>query len=267
MRELYIRGISGLFYVGLILGSVFYDLLLYTLVILIFSALAMIEFQRLVAHKSYMPVALVVLLVYNFYQSKIFTTELLYPLLSVFMAHVFLIYWLFSNKAIQLEYLSRTLLSLFYLGLGCFFIIALAGNGDHFEPKNVLLFFVLIWTNNSFAYVTGKQMGKNPLFPRVSPKKTWEGFLGGLVFALIAAFIFQNFHPDQSLGFYIIVAFITSVLATLGDLIQSHFKRYAKVKDSGSLIPGHGGFFDRMDSAIFVAPWFYLLLNFKEYVS
>ena len=71
MRELYIRGISGLFYVGLILGSVFYDLLLYTLVILIFSALAMIEFQRLVAHKSYMPVALVVLLVYNFYQSKI----------------------------------------------------------------------------------------------------------------------------------------------------------------------------------------------------
>ena len=110
-------------------------------------------------------------------------------------------------------------------------------------------------------------MGKNPLFPRVSPKKTWEGFLGGLVFALIAAFIFQNFHPDQSIGFYIIVAFITSVLATLGDLIQSHFKRYANVKDSGSLIPGHGGFFDRMDSAIFIAPWFYLLLNFKEYVS
>ena len=89
MRELFIRGISGLFYVGLILGSVYYDRLIFTLVILIFSGLAMVEFQRLVDHKSYMPIALVILLVYNFYQSKINTPDLFYPLLSVFMAHVF----------------------------------------------------------------------------------------------------------------------------------------------------------------------------------
>lgn len=267
MRELYIRGISGLFYVALILGSVFYDRLIFTLVILIFSILAMIEFQRLVAHKSYMPIALVILLVYNFYQSKIDTPELKYPLLSVFIAHIFLIYWLFSNKTLQFGYLSKTLLSLFYLGLGCFFIIVLAGNANQFQPKNILLFFVLIWVNNSFAYLVGKKLGKKPLFSRISPKKTWEGFIGGLVFVLITAFIFENFYPQRSMGFYIIVALTTSGLATLGDLIQSQFKRYAKVKDSGSLIPGHGGFFDRMDSAIFVAPWFYLLLNFKEYVS
>tara|TARA_B100001175_G_C19510374_1_gene643423 strand:- start:1225 stop:2028 length:804 start_codon:yes stop_codon:yes gene_type:complete len=267
MRELYIRGISGLFYVALIIGSVFYDRLHYTIVILIFSGLAMIEFQRLVGHKSYMPIALFILLVYNFYQSKIDSPELLYPLLSVFMAHLFLIYWLISNREIKLGYLSKTILSLFYLGMGCFFIIALGGNADHFQSKNVLLFFVLIWSNNSFAYLTGKQMGKNLLFSRVSPKKTWEGFIGGLVFTLMAAFIFQNFYPERSIVLYIIFALITSVLATFGDLIQSHFKRFANVKDSGSLIPGHGGFFDRMDSAIFVGPWFYLLLNFKEYVS
>ena len=265
--ELYIRGISGLFYVSLILGSVFYDQLLYTIVILIFSILVMIEFQRLVSHKSYMPIALVILLVYNFYKSKIFTDELIYPLISVFIAHVFLIYWLFGNKTIQLGYLSRTLLSLFYIGLGCFFMIALAGNSDHFQPKNILLFFVLIWTNNSFAYLTGKQIGKTYLYPRVSPKKTWEGFFGGLVFALITALVFQKFYYDKSIEFYIIIALITSILATLGDLIQSQFKRLANVKDSGSLIPGHGGFFDRMDSAILVAPWFYLILNFNIYVS
>ena len=141
--ELYIRGISGLFYVSLILGSVFYNQLLYTIVIVIFSILVMIEFQRLVSHKSYMPIALVILLIYNFYKSKIFTDELIYPLVSVFIAHIFLIYWLFNNKAIQLGYLSKTLLSLFYIGLGCFFMIALAGNSDHFQPKNILLFFVL----------------------------------------------------------------------------------------------------------------------------
>jgi phosphatidate cytidylyltransferase len=227
----------------------------------------MVEFQRLVDHKSYMPIALVILLVYNFYQSKINTPDLFYPLLSVFMAHVFLLYWLYSNKSIALGYLSRTLLTLFYIGLGCFFIIALAGNADQFQPKNIVLFFVLIWINNTFAYLVGKKLGKNPLFSRVSPKKTWEGFVGGLIFTLITAFVFQYFYANQSTIHYLIIALITSVLATLGDLIQSQFKRYAQVKDSGSLIPGHGGFFDRMDSAIFVAPWFYLLLNFKEYVS
>jgi len=267
MRELFVRGISGLFYVGLILGSVYYDRLIFTLVILIFSGLAMVEFQRLVNHKSYMSIALAILLAYNFYQSKINTPELFYPLLSVFMAHVFLIYWLYSKKSISLGYLSRTLLSLFYIGLGCFFIIALAGNVNQYQPQNILLFFVLIWINNSCAYFIGKKLGKNPLFLRVSPKKTWEGFVGGLIFTLITALIFHHFYANQSILYYLIIALITSVLATLGDLIQSLFKRYAKVKDSGSLIPGHGGFFDRMDSAIFVAPWFYLLLNYKEYVS
>jgi phosphatidate cytidylyltransferase len=267
MKELYIRGISGLLYVGLILGSVFFNQLLFTLVILIFSSLAIVEFQRLIDHKSYMPMALVILLIYNFYQSKIHSPELFYPLVSVFIAHIFLIYWLFSKKTIHFGYLSKTLLTLFYMGLGCFFIIALGGNGDLFQSKNILLFFLLILTNNSFAYLVGKKIGKNPLFDRISPNKSWEGFFGGIFFCLITAYIFHMFHPGSSLGFYCFTAILTGVMASVGDLIQSKFKRYAKVKDSGSLIPGHGGFYDRMDSAIFVAPWFYFLLNFKEYVS
>lgn len=267
MKELHVRGISGLLYASLILGSVFFHQLSFTLIILLFSTLAIIEFQRLIDHKSYMPIALVVLLVYNFYQSKINTPELFYPLISVLIAHVFLVYWLFTPRTIQLKYLSKTLLTLFYLGLGCFFINALAGSAEGFEPKNVMLFFLLIWTNNSFAYLIGKKLGKNPLFSRISPNKSWEGFFGGVFFSIVAAFIFQIFYSNHSLAFYLITAFLTAILASLGDLIQSQFKRYAKVKDSGSLIPGHGGFFDRMDSAIFVAPWFYLLLNLKEYVS
>jgi len=267
MKELYIRGVSGFLYVSLILGSVFFNQLLFTLIILIFSVLAIVEFQGLIKHKSYMPVALMILLVYNFHQSKINTPELLIPLTSVFIAHIFLVYWLFGNKTIEFGYLIRTLLTLFYLGMGCFFIIAMAGTADEFQSKNILLFFILIWTNNSFAYLVGRRIGKNPLFNRISPNKSWEGFFGGIFFCFIAGFVFQKFYPEHSLVFYMIIALFTGILASLGDLIQSKFKRHANVKDSGSLIPGHGGFYDRMDSAIFVAPWFYLLLNFKEYVS
>ena len=101
MKELYVRGISGLLYATLILGSVLFHQLSFTLIILLFSTLAIIEFQRLIDHKSYMPMALVVLLVYNFYQSKINTPELFYPLISVLIAHVFLVYWLFTPRTIQ----------------------------------------------------------------------------------------------------------------------------------------------------------------------
>ena len=267
MKELYVRGISGLSYAALITGSLLYNHLAFTIVILVFTGLAMFEFQRLINHKSYMPIALIILLVYNFYQSKINTPELLYPLASVFIAHSFLNYWLYSKKSIQLGYMSKTLLTLFYLGLGCFFILAIGGNKDQYEPKNILLFFVMIWTNNSFAYLVGKKVGKKPLFTSISPNKTWEGFYGGLGFSIIVAYFFWQFYSEFSIGFYMIIALIISVLSTIGDLIQSRFKRYANVKDSGALIPGHGGFFDRMDSAIFVSPWFYLLLNLKEYVS
>ena len=88
-----------------------------------------------------------------------------------------------------------------------------------------------------------------------------EGFLGGLIFTIIAAFIIYYYKADFLLNFYLIYAILITVLATLGDLIQSKFKRHANVKDSGSLIPGHGGFFDRMDSVIFSAPWIYFFVK------
>jgi phosphatidate cytidylyltransferase len=105
------------------------------------------------------------------------------------------------------------------------------------------------------------------MFLRISPKKTWEGFFGGLIFSLAVALVFHHFSPESSVVFYLSVASLCSIWATVGDLIQSKFKRLVNVKDSGSLIPGHGGFFDRMDSVIFSAPWIYLLFNFKDYVS
>ena len=151
--------------------------------------------------------------------------------------------------------------------IGLFFIIALAGTGENYNPTEVFLFFILVWVNNSFAYLIGKKVGKRPLFKSISPKKTWEGFLGGLLFTVIAAIIIYYYKADFSLNFYLIYAILITVLATFGDLIQSKFKRQANVKDSGSLIPGHGGFFDRMDSVIFCAPWIYFFVKLNQYVS
>ena len=151
------------------------------------------------------------------------------------------------------------------MGLGCFFIIAIAGNTDQYEPKNILLFFALIWTNNSFAYLVGKKVGKKPLFSRISPNKTWEGFAGGFAFAIIMGFILDQYvYVDAGYApyFWMKSAIFIAPAAVAGDLFQSALKRKMKVKDTGTIMPGHGGVLDRFDAMLFALPVFYVLLYF-----
>ena len=267
MKEIYIRSISGVLYVTSILVGLFNNQIAFSIVILIFSILALIEFQRLISYKSYFAIALLILLVYNFYKSHIDHSSVIYLLIANFTSHFFLLYKLFKNQKIKFKYITKSILSATYLSLGCFFIIALAGTAESYNPLEVFLFYMLVWVNNSFAFLIGKKIGKRPLFKSISPKKTWEGFLGGLLFTIITASVFYYSKAFFSLNFYILLAIIIAILSTLGDLVQSKFKRYANVKDSGSLIPGHGGFFDRMDSVIFSAPWMYFLIKLNQYVS
>ena len=267
MREIYVRGISGVLYSTFILVGLFNNQITFSIVLVIFSILALIEFQRLINYKSYFAIALLLLLVYNFYKSNIDHSYLNYLLMANFTCHFFLLYKLFKNKKIKFKYITKSILSSIYIALGCFFIIALAGTAENYNPMEVLLFFILVWVNNSFAFFIGKKIGKRPLFKTISPKKTWEGFIGGLLFTIIAASIFYYSKAFFSLNFYILLAILIATLSTLGDLVQSKFKRYADVKDSGYLIPGHGGFFDRMDSVIFSAPWVYFLIKLNHYVS
>ena len=121
---------------------------------------------------------------------------------------------------------------------------------------------VLTWVNDSFAFLIGKNFGKTKLFVSVSPKKTIEGFVGGFIFALIAGYIISLFNSDLSLNDWFIVAGIVSIIGTIGDLVESKLKRQAKIKDSGTIMPGHGGILDRLDSLLFVAPFVYLYINF-----
>jgi phosphatidate cytidylyltransferase len=105
------------------------------------------------------------------------------------------------------------------------------------------------------------------LFPSISPKKTIEGFIGGLIFSCIASYFIATFTNTLTFAHWLVLSIIVSIFGTLGDLIESKFKRQANVKDSGIIMPGHGGLLDRLDSIIFVAPFFYLYLRLITYVS
>jgi phosphatidate cytidylyltransferase len=147
------------------------------------------------------------------------------------------------------------------------FLILIANYHETYNPNILLGSFILIWVNDSFAYLVGKNFGKQKLFELISPKKTVEGFLGGLFFSCIASYFIATFTNTLSSTNWLILSIIISVFGTLGDLIESKFKRQAKVKDSGVIMPGHGGLLDRLDSIIFTAPFIYLFLRILTYVS
>ncbi|WP_312823994.1 phosphatidate cytidylyltransferase [Epilithonimonas sp.] len=121
----------------------------------------------------------------------------------------------------------------------------------------VFMLFVLIWSSDTFAYLTGKFFGKHKMAPKISPKKTWEGFAGGVVLTLILGFFVEKYFPELR-GNWMIVGLLTATFAPLGDLVESQLKRSFAVKDSGNIIPGHGGILDRLDSFIICAPVIYL---------
>jgi phosphatidate cytidylyltransferase len=164
---------------------------------------------------------------------------------------------------------KRYLYIIFYIISGFVFLALIPFTNKDFEPQIILGIFILAWTNDTFAYLVGKSFGKRKLMEKISPKKTIEGFFGGIVGALFASFIFFKFTSisEYNLIFWLFLALLVSVLGTIGDLIQSKFKRLAGVKDSGNIMPGHGGVYDRLDSIIFAGPFIYLFIIIINYVS
>jgi phosphatidate cytidylyltransferase len=130
-----------------------------------------------------------------------------------------------------------------------------------FSPALVIGFFILIWANDTGAYLTGVTMGRHKLLERISPKKTWEGLAGGLLLSVVAGFFLPDLIGITGKAGWIIAALITGVAGTFGDLAESMLKRSAGVKDSGSILPGHGGFLDRFDSTIMAFPLVYLFVT------
>jgi phosphatidate cytidylyltransferase len=267
MSELTTRAISGLIYAALLIGSLYYQPGL-MVILFLFGTISLIEFSKLIHLKSLVQYIIFILLygIYAYFLSHTITTtgvdETIQILLVITVfVNLILIKDLFTTRKIPLVGFKRFILTTFYLSSGFVFMLHIAHYNNEFTPLFLLGALILIWINDSAAYLVGKNFGKQKLFPSISPKKTVEGFLGGLLFACIASYFIFYYTNTLKFNNWLILAIIVSVLGTFGDLIESKFKRQAGVKDSGVIMPGHGGLLDRLDSLIFTAPFIYLFLR------
>jgi len=135
---------------------------------------------------------------------------------------------------------------------------------DHFSLE-VMFLFILIWSSDTFAYLVGKFFGKHKMAPKISPKKTWEGYAGGVVLTLILSYFIEHNQPGLR-GNWMVVGFIIAAFAPVGDLVESQLKRNFGMKDSGNIIPGHGGLLDRLDSFLICVPVVYLYFILEKFI-
>lgn len=191
------------------------------------------------------------------------------PLALAGAAVALLAAFLFRKK--ELEYVPRAAgavaLSWLWVGLLAASVVRLRAldGGGRAGFGWVLLAFAVTWGNDTFAYFAGLAFGRRKLYERISPKKSWEGAAGGVVGALVGAFLVRAFAlPELAVGTALAAALGGSILGPLGDLSESMAKRAAGVKDSGRIIPGHGGILDRIDALLFVAPWVYACALFAR---
>ena len=154
---------------------------------------------------------------------------------------------------------TATTFALMYPGFISGFIFLLARSGDGFAYISLLV--ILVGLNDTFAYLTGVLIGKHPMAPKISPKKTWEGFIGGLVFAATGSAFAFNYFLEQELWIGALAGVVGALAATTGDLIESAIKRDLSLKDMGKLLPGHGGMLDRLDAALITAPVFWCIIE------
>lgn len=277
MNEFTKRVVFGLIYVLLIIFATNTHNYIFSGIFYAFMIFCTYEFNKMMKIKSFLPyvinsilfsIGTLTLIYGNFILTK-YSFILMFLTLSTSF-----IFTLFSKHENPLDQISKIVLSLVYIGLPFMLlsIIHLSNPKIHnetFKINFVLSIFILLWINDTFAYLIGRKFGKNKLFERISPKKTIEGFIGGLVFTLIFGVILSqiNVLQMQSGSFsynytlWIVMALIVSVFGTLGDLVESMFKRQTGIKDSSNLIPGHGGFLDRLDSFIFAIPFIFIYLT------
>ena len=260
MRELIRRLLTGGVYVFILLAAVFLNSDAFDFLFMAFGLACIYEYKRITKLRGYYLfmayLALWWLFIYLI-QNK-FTIGLL--LVATIGINIFLLTYLLNKKKQKFPKSMTFISGVFYIGGGCIFLTLIPYTTPEFAKMLITGIFLIIWMNDSFAYLIGKQFGKNKLYPSVSPKKTVEGAIGGLVFGLLAAVLIAQIDPLLSLYQWLLLATVVVITGNLGDLLESKFKRVAGVKDSGAILPGHGGMLDRLDSLIFAAPFAYLLI-------
>jgi phosphatidate cytidylyltransferase len=262
MRNLFKRIFSGIIYILIFISAILFSKESYVVLITVFGFLCIWEFSKMTATKNYAAYIFfpILLLLMIKRQDSYATTGIL---IITILSSLYLIYQLFAKKEIKFSNdRSKLGVTIRYVIFSMCFLILLPFYENSFHPYLMISILSIIWVNDSFAFLIGKNFGKNKLFPSVSPKKTIEGFFGGLVFSLLAGLFISKYNLDFSMLNWLTISVIVSSIGTIGDLVESKFKRQAKIKDSGNIMPGHGGILDRLDSLLFAAPFVYLYINF-----
>jgi len=267
MNSTLTRAISGAVYIVLLISATFYSSNSFLLFFGILLLIAVSEFCKLVNLRNIVPMLIAVGLFILCNLSYTIKTNDILILLATLLVSVKAIFFLFDKKNKPVDSLSKYVYLIGYLILPFVLITKIPFVENSYNPNIILSIFILIWVNDTFAFLVGKTFGKHKLFEKVSPKKTIEGFVGGFIFSIVAGIILAQFLMLQSYIHWIFIAVLASVFGTLGDLVESKFKRIANVKDSGNIMPGHGGVLDRLDSIIFVAPIVFLFYQIIYYVS
>lgn len=264
------RSVTGIIFVAVLMGSIAYSHISFITLFLIITIIGVWEFYGLSKKDRAYPltiqglVASIVLFLtisLTAYDPGHFPLKILViNLLSIFIIFVFELYRKRNTPFVNIAY---TLLAPIYIALPLALLNYIAFFGEDtsiYSPTIIIGYFIILWTSDSGAYAVGSKFGKTKLFKRISPNKTWEGTIGGGFFALLAAYFNYTCFGQLELKHWLSLSVIIIVFGNWGDLVESLFKRSINVKDSGNILPGHGGILDRFDSVFISVPFVYVYL-------
>ncbi|WP_460188969.1 phosphatidate cytidylyltransferase [Urechidicola sp. KH5] len=268
MSDFLSRISSGIVYVSVLVFSILFSKITFLSLFFIIMLFCLFEFMRMINLKSVFPYIIAVLgyifgnilNVEDVPSKAIFQYAGVVLFLTIFCSFAWI---LIAKKEEVVSHLGKIFLSVIYVIVPFVLIaqIPFLDNDFNYASYAILGVFILIWSNDTFAYVIGKNFGKHKLLESISPNKTIEGFFGGMISCFIMSYLLSIYFADLSLTQWIVIAGLVSIFGVMGDLIESMFKRQAGLKDSSNMIPGHGGFLDRFDSVIFAAPFIFIYLQ------
>lgn len=269
------RLLTSILFVIVLIGSIILSELASSLLFFFIILLCQQEFYSFFKLTNFFPQRNIGMLGGSlFFFANVFTRQLDHDSNALFLIVplVFLIFIveLFRNRPHPIQNIAATILGIIYIAVPMTLLHELAFYDNysfHGEYNHQILigFFLILWANDTGAYLLGRKFGKTPLFPRISPKKTWEGTIGGVLMGLLFGYINGLIFDKLSILNWMGVAILVVIFGSLGDLVESLFKRSLDIKDSGKLLPGHGGVLDRFDGIFIAAPLIYTFLRALNY--